>query len=150
MHDDELLLENPILRDLREAAARDETRLGWPLGWPRGGAQGDAASFLARAELDLLGVHHAELARVLARAVRWLERRPTPERVRAFRRRASQTVEAARCTGAWIPSIVERVASSDPAEWPPAYLLARTAHDLDPNSAHAELLARPIAREPEA
>src|SRR6187551_1193600 len=130
MHDDQLLETSPRLFALRAAFARENEKLPWPRT-----SGGDAAgALLMRAELDLLGVHQREIARILSRAVTWLERRADGRRLAAFQKRAAGAVIAA--------SEAERVAHARPAEWPSKQNLARSAFDLDPSAEHEALLAR--------
>lgn len=137
MHDDQLLQTSPELHELRAAFARAADDAPWPR------AKGcTSRATHARAELDLLGVHHGELARVLSRAVIWLERRTAGRRLAAFQKRAAGAVAAARDSGAWVPSAVERVAHKPMSEWPSKRNLARTAFDLDPSSENEALLLR--------
>ena len=138
MHDDQLLETSPRLFALRAAFARENEKLPWPRT-----SGGDASgALLMRAELDLLGVHQREIARILSRAVTWLERRADGRRLAAFQKRAVGAVAAAREAGAWVPSAAERVAHARPAEWPSKQNLARSAFDLDPSAEHEALLAR--------
>ncbi|MDZ4774574.1 MAG: hypothetical protein SGI72_15715 [Planctomycetota bacterium] len=137
MSNDERNCTSPSLRDLRDAYVC-WTRDG---SWPHTLAH-SATETLPRAELELLGVHHSEIARILRRAVQWLERRAGGARLVAFQRRAAGAVAAARDAGVWVPSVAERVAHRHPFEWPTKILLARTAFELDPTFEHEELVQR--------
>jgi hypothetical protein len=138
MNDERLLETSPRLHELRAAFARETANAPWP----RATSADAAAALLVRAELDLLGVHQREIARILSRAVTWLERRAEGRRLAAFQKRAVGAVAAARQSGAWVPSAAERVAHARPTEWPSQLNLARSAFDLDPSAEHEALLAR--------
>lgn len=137
MSSDDRNTASPALQELRAAYALENASESWPRARPS-----SAQETLARAELELLGVHHAELARILARAVRWLERRTGGARLVAFQRRAAAAVAVARESGAFVPGVAERVAHRGLPEWPTKILLARTAFELDPTAEHGELVQR--------
>jgi hypothetical protein len=141
MHDERLLETSPRLYELRAAFALESGRAPWPRA-----AGSDPAAALTRAELELLGIHQVEIARILSRAVTWLERRAEDRRLAAFQARAAGAVAAARAFGAWVPSAAERVAHARPAEWPSKQHLARSAFELDPSAENEALLERVAAR----
>jgi hypothetical protein len=125
------------LHALRAAYARHASCAPWPR------TKGVAAdSTLSRAELELLGVHHCEIARVLSRAVKLLERRAGGAPIAAFQKRAAGAVAAARDAGAWVPSAASCVARLRPTDWPSKLDLARAAFELDPSAEHDALLRR--------
>ena len=143
---DTLNLDTLNLDELRAAFVNTCTSVAWPSQTVM-----DPARTVARAELELWRVHHAEVARVLARAARMLAHSARSSRVTAFQRRAVGLLEAARAAGARVPALADRVVQTEPRVWPTALQLARAAWDLEPsleNEGLVALLQEPRGQEP--
>ncbi|MBL8858218.1 MAG: hypothetical protein JNL28_06935 [Planctomycetes bacterium] len=135
--DDAILRDGTELQELRAAFVRASALRAWPNLSPA-----QAHGTIARAELELLRVHHAEIARLLSRAAVMLERGAQPPRLRAFQRRAAGTLAEARAAGARVPDVAERVVHAEAGAWPDRSQLARAAFELEPSREHELLCAR--------
>lgn len=132
--------ETPVARgweDLRAAFVRASAATTWPCAFVA-----DRAGTVARAECELMRVHCAEIACVLARAVTLLERNARHARVQAFQRRARAALAAARAAGACVPAAAECVVTAPAHAWPSKLRLARCAWDLAPSLEYESLCAR--------